>query len=419
MAESVRDNILATLLPCSFRGVPFLFDGGSVVGGHRATERGILHSTEQIVSVVGLRQRAYSIQGFIAARESVDQTSGTESAVTVGATYSEHRAALLAAFEDPEPATFVHPIEGAIQGLIAHAFSISERQDEWGRGSVSVEFIRDTRKSTPVPDLGVAGVVLGAADASKASFLDSLVERWHVDPAIVGAYEDGLTKARAAFETMQTIADEAEQLTDAVDAVAQVMSEGIAAATRLILTPARLAQDIGGALSVLATIFPSAVTAFDGMVNGFTFGDLDFSIDISAPSAQTRKGNADAMNVTMKGVFLAQAYAFATGIDYVTLDEIARVEGLLDDQFGAIVDAGTATSESLDTLENLRTAFASFLDRARLSARRTTIDDTAPTTPRVLAYGLYGEDSLAATLAGLNGVLAYETIAGRVTVLSS
>lgn len=415
MADSVRDDILSGLLPCSFGGVPFLFESGTVVGGHRATERPILNSTEQIVSNVGVRQRSYAMRGRIAALESMD----AEGNVTVSRSYAEHRQALAAAFENPEPQAFVHPIEGAIQGLLARSWAIDETQDEWGMGKVSVEFVRDTRRPTPVPDLGVASVVVAAAEQARESFLSSLAEKWGVDIAIVGSFEDGLTKAREAFNSVQTIANEAETLTDSVDRVAAATAEGIAAAATLITLPQRLATSIGNAIAVLASAFPTAVAAFEGMILGFDFGDVDFTIDASTPSGQLRRDNAAAMNVTMKGAYLAEAYRFATGIDFLTLDEIERVETVLDDQFGSIIDLGSASAEALDSLERLRTAFASFLDRARLTARKRVTETVPTTTPRVLAYALYGDDDLTATLSGLNGVFAYETLSGSVTVLSS
>lgn len=416
MAESVRDDLLSTLLPCSYGGVACLWDSGSTIGGQRATARPILHSDEQIVSNVGLKQRVRNMKFFIAAQEQVNPETG-EAIVT--RTYAEHRATLLAAFDDPTPKTFVHPIEGAITGLVAANYAVDETQNEVGLGRVSVEFIRDTRQPTPVPDFGSASVVSAAADEARGSFLDSLASRWKMDPAVVGVFEDGLAKAKAAFSAMQDIANEGEVLLDAVDEVAAATSEGIAAAARLIALPQQLANEVGNALAVLASAFPTALSAFEGMVLGFGFGDVDFSIDLRAPSARLRKENADAMNATMNGAFLAEAYRFGAGIEFVTLDEIDRVEGILDAQHAALIDSGSASVEALDSLENLRVAFASYLDVARLSARKTVSDDTAPTTPRVLAHALYESDELTQTIAGLNDVLPYQLVAGRVTVLSS
>lgn len=415
MAESVRDDILATLLPCSFDGVPFGFASGTVVGGRRVTERAILNSPDQFVSDVGLRQRSYAVRGYIAAREAIDSASGE---VTVSMTYAEHRRALAAAFERGS-ATFVHPIEGAITGMTARSFAIDETPDEWGLGRVSVEFVRDTRTATPVPDLGVASAVVAAAGESKQSFLDSLAEKWNVDVSIVGSFEDGLTKAREAFDSMQDVANEAETLADSADRIAAVTSEGIAAAASLISVPQRLATTIGNAVTVLASVFPTVSAAFEGMILGFDFGEVDFTIDGSTPSARLRRDNTAAMNATMKGVYLAEAYRFASGLEFKTLDEIERVETLLDDQFGAILDLGAASTEAIDSLENLRTAFAALLDRARLTARKTVTQDVSITTPRVLAHALYDSDELTQTIAALNGALPYETLSGRVTVLSS
>lgn len=416
MSEPIAADLYSSLLPCTYGGVRLPFESGSVVGGRRATERPVLHSDDQVVSDVGLRQRAYAIRGWVAAREEIDPATGN---VFATETYKQHRKALLEAFEDKTPKVLVHPIEGAIPGLIARSFSIEEVQNEVGVGRVSVEFIRDVRSATPEPEGGVASAVVAASEEAKQTTLQALASKWGVDLAVVGAYEDGLAKAREAFDQIASIANEAETLTDAADLLAQTVSEGVAAATYAILTPQRLVTDLSNAFTVLATAFPTALAAFEGMILGFDFGDLDFSIDLSVPSASSRKQNSDAMNVAMKAHTLADAYGFATGIDFGTLDEIERVEGILADQHAAIVDLGTADPELLDSLENLRVAFASFLDRARLTARRTTTESVAPTTPRALAFTLYGDDALAPTLAGLNDRYAYELLAGSTRVLSS
>lgn len=415
MPDTVRDQFIDALLPCSYAGVPFLFSGGTVVGGVRGTPRPILNSDAQIVSIVGGRQRSYSMRGYIAARESV----GPDGSATVVQNYAAHRSALVAAFEAKRADVFVHPIEGAITGLVALNYSIEETPDEWGLGRVTVELVRDTRSVTPAPAVGAAPAVLAAAETAKASFLEGLAERWGVDPAIVGSYEDGLTKARAAFESMQEIANEAELLTDGVDRVAAVVSEGVAAAARIITTPQTLATQIGGAVAVLVSAFPTALVAFDGMVRGFTFGDLDFAIDLSAPSAGNRKRNADSMNVTMKALYLAEAYRFATGLEFLTLDEIDAAEAKLNAQFGAVVGSGAASAESVGTLEDLRSQFGLYLDRARLSARRVTTTRTHPVTPRVLAHALYESDALAGVLAALNGAYSFDLVEGDVSVLTA
>lgn len=413
MAESVRNDPIAMRLPASYGAARFLFESSSVVGGRRATERPILHSDEQLVSDVGLRQRAYALRGWVAARESVGE-DGLDSE-----TYKAHRDALLAAFEDPTPKVLVHPIEGAIPGLVARSFSIDEAENEWGIGRVSVELIRDTRRATPVVLTAIAADVVARAEESKATTLQALAERWSIDPAVVGSYEDGLTKARAAFEQVATIANEAETITDAADRLASVVSEGVAAATATIAVPQRLVLDLGAAFVTLASAFPTVSAAFEGMILGFDFGDFDAAIDLTVPSAASRKRNADAMNVAVKAHLLADAYAFASGLDFLRLDEIDRVEGLLNDQLGAIHDLGTAEPEVLDGLEEARAAFSALLDRARLTARRVVAEHVAPMTPRTLAFALYGDDALAATLAGLNGSYAYQTLSGAVSVLSS
>lgn len=417
MAESAREDLVGSLLPASFRGVPFYVESILVAGGRKVTERPILNSDAQVVDDIGMRQRSYTVRGYIAERAAPDATQ--ETGVRVVTTYADQRRAIIDALEAKDPGTLVHPIEGTITGLVAREFLVDESVSEVGIGRLTITLSRETERATPIVEVGMVEEIGQRAQAIEDTFLARFADRWHIDTAVVGAYEDGLTKAQSVFETMQDLANEAEQVASAVNAFSSMVSEGTAAAARLILSPLDLVASLRNAFATLDSIFPTASAAFDGLVEGFTFGDLDFAIDLTVPSAALRKANSDVMNVTIKALYLGAAYEAATGIEFLTVDEIDRVDGILSDQHEAILALGTADADSIASLEEMRSSFSEFLRAARLTARRITTDSISIATPRTLAFALYEDDALTPVLAALNDVYSYETVSGSVQVLSS
>lgn len=413
MTAPVREEVENTLLPCSFRGVQFYWEGGSIVGGRKATEGPIVVSDEQIISDVGLRQRAYSIRGLIAVRTQVGE--GGES--TVAQTYADHRRTLLAALESSEPATFVHPIEGTVTGLVARSWSLDETFSELGIGRIGIEFIRDTTRPTPVIEIGAADLVAETAETARSTALAEFASKWNVDPSIVGAYEDGLAKTRDAFAAVQRSADEAQTVASQINGFASAISTATADAARLIQTPLVLANALAGVFDSLRSIYPTAAAAFDALALGFGYGGLDALPDADSPSSIARRLNVETMNASMNILFLSNAYEAASGLSFLTLDEIDRVDAVLGKQHDSLLDVVDA--ETVDALEELRAAFSDVLSAARLTAYRLTRENVSPTTPRALAFVLYGSDELADTLAALNGRYSYELLDGETTVLSS
>jgi prophage DNA circulation protein len=414
MADSVRDDTEGSLLPCSFRGVPFYWTDGSVVGGRKGEEAAVVFSDEQIFSDVGQRQRAYSVRGFIARR----LRPGTDAASEVAESYADRRRAVLAAFEAAGAGTLVHPLEGTITGLYARAWSLDESWSEIGIGRLSVEFIRDTSQATPTEDVGAFDAVAEAAEGARETALAEFASKWGISPSIVGAFDDGLTKARAAFAAMQTCADQAVTAASEINGFASAVTKATAEVAQLITAPLALSSSLSGAMSALRSAFPTAEAAFDALILGFEFGADQLLTNLGAPTAADRKRNSDAMDAVMRTLFLSHAYEAAAGIDYLTLDQIDRVDEILGDEYGRLLDLGTVDAETVDGIERLRASFSDLLEAKRLTAYRVTTADVAPTTARALAFTLYGSDELAETLAAMNGRRSYELLGGSIRILS-
>jgi prophage DNA circulation protein len=414
MSAPIREGFENTILPCSFRGVRFFWESGSIVGGRKATEAPVIFSDEQLVSDVGKRARAYSIRGIIAARTQPDASGSAQTVET----YAQARRSLLEALESGTPGTFIHPIEGTVTGLVARSWSLDETFSELGIGRIGIEFILDTSRATPVVEVGAADLVAERAEVARETALDAFAARWNISPAIVNAYDEGLASTRSAFAAIQRSADEAQTTASGINGFAAAIAKGTADAARLIQTPLLLARSISGAFQALRSVYPTAKAALDGLALGFEYGDFDLVGDTTTNPGRLRQANSDAMRAAMRIMFLTNAYEAAAAISYLTLDDVDEVDRLLAAQHVAILGLASVDAETADELEKLRAAFSELLGAARLTAYRLTRESIAPTTPRALAFALYGSDELAPNLAALNGRYSYELLDGDVTVLS-
>lgn len=451
MADDGRREIWATLEPSTFRGVPWFIETISVAGGRKATAKPIVNSDQQVVDDVGLKQRVYKVQGYITAKyrtskatpaetitainEAVDQRAAREAKTGVLETgpviadtalgsiqrdYREVRLALSGAFEAVGSASLVHPIEGEIENLICKEFSIDESMKDVGIGRVAATFVRETTTPIPEPVVGAIQSVLAFATLADAA-ADAAITGpagWAVTQALVNGFEaaaakvsDFYDKALEVSKSVATVADEMDQFIRDVAALEAIVFETVA-------TAVGVADSVKGVFAAISGVFSLPAAAFQALQNGFDFGDTDINFDISTPSGKQKKANFDAMNVATKCRYLNEAYRVGTELDYITTQDVADVEAILEAQYRKIMDDPATDPCVRDALTALRESFFDFLGAARLQARSLVEEDVATMTPRVLAYQLYEDDADTATLAGLNGVAAYETISGAVTVLS-
>lgn len=451
MADDGKREIWATLETSTFDGVPFFVESISISGGRKATAKPIINSHEQVVDDVGLQQRVYNIRGFItaryraanasvtdtvdemtelsAARKEREKNSGTppvleEGPLEVGSSagkisddYRAMRKELTAAFESPGPKTFVHPIEGTIEKLICTKFSIDESMKEVGIGRFQATFVRQTVQPMPKPVEGAAAEVEGLSKVVDVAATAEIVNNVEIS-AFAKAVDFVAEKLSAVYAAGLVVAEAVETVTDAMDQFQRDIAAAEAAVFGVVGDVVGIAESINGVFESINGLFALPGAAFQALQNGFDFGGLDIDFDFSTPSGAQRKRNQSALNASVQSRYLSQAYLAALDLPYVTTDDVAVVEGILEAQHRKIVDGDEAGDELKGALTDLRESFFAFLGAAKLNARSIVEQDVTTTTPRVLSYMLYEDDEDAATVAGLNDVFAYEIISGAVSVLS-
>lgn len=140
-----------TLLPASWRGIPFGVDANIAAAGRRLAVHQYPYRDTVWPEDLGKGPRRHMVQGFI-----------------VGDDVAGHRAALLAAAEQQGPGVLVHPTLG-VMTLTLVTFSTSERREEGRLIELSFEFIE--AGTIQFPTIGSATgplVVLAGAQAAIA-----------------------------------------------------------------------------------------------------------------------------------------------------------------------------------------------------------------------------------------------------------
>lgn len=450
MADDGRREIWATLEPSSYRGIPWFVESITTSGGRKATPKAIVNSSDQIVDDVGLKQRTYQVRGLIAAKYSKVNASAQDTlegiaeeaearaarekrtgvtekgALNLGqgdagisADYREMRLLLTTAFELRGSASLIHHIEGEITNLICTEFSIEEAMSQVGIGRVTATFVRETTTPIPRPVGGAAEDVEGDADDADDQVDAQVIEDWSVGLALADAYEIATEQLGDAYALGLVVAESVETATDAMDKFQRDISILEADVFSVVSDAISVADSIKGVFDSLNGLFPLPAAAFAALQNGFDFGNTDLDFDFSTPSGKQKKKNQNALNASIQTRYLTQAYRAALDLEYVTTDDVALVESILEAQHRKIVDGTEASDSVKEALTSLRESFFDFLGTAKLQARGLVEEEVTTVTPRVLSYLLYEDDSETATIAGLNGVRAYETISGSVTVLSA
>lgn len=140
-----------TLLPASFRGVPFEVEGHEHETGRRVAEHEYPNKDRGFGEDMGRRLRRYRVDAFL-----------------LGDDYPARRDALLDACEKPGPGTLVHPFLGE---HTVNCRGVAERETaRKGRlCRLELDFVEHGRADRPVarPDTGAA-LESGAASARQA-----------------------------------------------------------------------------------------------------------------------------------------------------------------------------------------------------------------------------------------------------------
>lgn len=380
----------------TYKGVPFLMTSGTVTGGNKNVVHSYPNSNRQTVENLGQTPRSFPVNILLSSEA-----------------YASKRDALLAAFEDGKPGPLVHPFYGRIENVIAGPYTLTEDFTNLGSGTITVTFLIHNGPGVPQAAGVTVSAVAKSNEVSCGKSGANLGANFKVTPGYLGSFESAtasVADASLAFKKSLAPLDEASEYLSAAEALA---TESAA----LIMAPANLALRITDMFERATTLFDDPVHALKHYSGFFGFGDgAARAVPVTAAQLQAAS-NKTLFDSTMNVHALGYAYGAASQIDYETVDDVEKVSSAIEAQYQSVLLSDGTDTDTRESLADLRQLALTFLDAAKLSARRVIDVRVSPTTARLLAFRYYGNDDQGEAVANLNSGNV-SNLAGTVKVLT-
>ena len=394
----------------SYRGAFFFVSRTTTAGSRKDSKKELVGNDRQVIEDLGLRQRVFTINGFIAARRSLGGQ--------VLRTYEQVRDELLDALESGEgPGVLVHPFYGERQGIVARTWSLEESMKSLGDSRITMTFEVSNEDEDGIPrqePTTLAGVesenqavINTVLEDIRGKFDENLEQIQPPRFAITsGKFRDNFSKAVDKVGKITDAIDEATrplaQLATEIDAYNQELSQITADVISLVQTPADLASSLTNIMATVTNLFNSPLTALKAFGRLFDFGDDDVSVQGTTAARIESNQNNDVLNSCVQLQALGYAYENSAATEFQTVDEIDAAAELLEVQFQKMIAAEQLSPDQVDALNTLRTTALEFFNAQRLTKPNIIEVRTAATSAARLSYQYYGTSELAETISKLN-----------------
>jgi prophage DNA circulation protein len=366
-----------SLLPASFRGVPFEALSASWSGGRRTVVHEIPDTDKAVTEDTGRKTRAVSFEAFL-----IGDLGGAW--------------ALIEALERGGPGLLVHPLHG----LLTVNVDSYTQSDSWSDGDAimfSLSFV-EAGDLDFMPALSIGGGLLASVNTLTALASAIFDRLW----SVVGWADSVLSSAGAALLAPVTaITDALDSGLGEIETAAGILSDLRAAFDGLPDTlPADFTGPISDALAAIAD-----VEALVAVVNGVLYPQAPTYP--GTPSQQQAARNRQQAARYTGRMAVAEACRTVQGAelgDYATAirwrDTLAE---LLDAECEALTEDD---ADALDALRGLKAALVEDVTRrAALLPRVTTYTPPAVTPSLVVAWALYGDPERAPEIVARNRIV--------------
>jgi prophage DNA circulation protein len=204
-----------SLLPASFRGVPFFYEDTKRSGGRRLVEHEFPQRDDPYVEDLGRRKKEHKITGYV-----------------IGDDYIEQRAALETALDDFDSGTLMHPYRGALKVNI-RTWTSQEMRDEGRMARFDFDCVETGSQPSPLASVATADDSLNSSNTSLDQLVLSFDGGWIVGAGgTVGAASDLLDQLGDALAPLIAWPDiDTDALIPLIDGLDQLATDAVAVAT--------------------------------------------------------------------------------------------------------------------------------------------------------------------------------------------
>lgn len=390
-----------------YKGVEFLFETATTVGGNRLIKLNFPGSDRQAIERQGKLPRSYPMTIWIPHDN-----------------YFQAKSELLRVLDDGEKGVLTHPTDGDVDNIINGEFRVVETISELGRAKVTVTFELDDSPGIPIQSGNLVSQVQAASDLLNTQLANDVADGYGVTLSFVGNFNDALENVAAIGEEIAAVSTLAEPLTDRVGDFTKLVNNFGASIGSLIQSPANLASSIGALFEALNNLYEAPGDVLRVLRGLFSFGDDDPVIPITAGRATTvglteRKRNRDMLRANIRTQSLSYAYLNAPQVEFSNTDDLDLVQDELEAQYTDVRDNQLLSNESLELLDRLRVQAQKTLDNARVNTRSIITVETPLRPLSVIVYAYYGSTDLVETIADLNNINQNAFVEGEIRILTA
>lgn len=392
-------SIFPDLQRASFNGVPFLIKKAVTTGGRKLATHEFVRSDIRFVEDLGLKNRVFHITGIIS-----------------GFDYLTKRNNLLRELELPGQGLLQHPLYGRVL-VTALPFSNNEDLQKAGMAVIDMQFEEGSAQSQPLPNAFFSNALAERLAAELLSFLRAeLAEKYRV-PASAGNFADAISQnvntGNFFGDALNSVGQNAN-----TDEYSKALENYNLNTTAFVTDPESLATSVNDLVDKSQLLFEDPADTFNFLQQGFDFNSVGIDLESDTPSNTERTSNRKAIVDMLRGMNLGAAYSQASQIKFLLAEDLQTTKDALDDAFNDILNNDRMNNESIDKLEELRTAATNIFDQEEVNLFRIEIVQVQTQPVAIIAFSHYGDTALEDELISLNEVANPSFVSGEFEVLA-
>lgn len=394
MADETR------ILNGQYKNFPITFRSSTVSGGRKVSIQQFPNRDTQTVEDLGLSPRKFTAEINLRSER-----------------YFEYRNSLLAVLERPNPGVLIHPLYGRIDDVVAVNYSINESFNDFGGGTVTVNFEVDENTGIPQATQNVSTQIITANERVQAAVASDIAENYSVTNSFSGNFSSAVDKVNEIIDTVRETTNGLAETADEINEFSAQIGDLSANVNSLVSDPLALANAIGGLFESVNGLSQSTTNTASTFSDLFGFGDDDVLIPRDTSIRLERDSNNKTLNASINSSSLGYSYLAVALTEFETTDDIDEASAALDEQYRAVQNS-FASDEVKEAITLQRLKVIESLNEKRVAASQVITINTLPTSARLLAFNYYGDDDLGQTIIELNQISDVSFVEGDVKVVT-
>jgi prophage DNA circulation protein len=391
---------LDSLLPASFKGVPFNAVEDSTQDGRRIAVHRFVSKNDEPEDL-GRDLPVHNI-----------------TAVIKGFNVFQDSQSLTDALNSPGPGLLIHPLLGNLN-CVCLSFTKDYSNRAAGKIVFAMQFkeVKDSIYPSPTKDVKT---VIANFYKEIYSSLGTILNLYYKISNVLNV--DFL--AHKMKELADILAQDAKTFSGAfvtTPEVDQHIKTFDKDAYKNVASPDIIGDKIGGVIGAVDNISTDGQLRFNVADNLFGFGLDDTFLDLNTASIIERNNDAKLLNGAINALFIVNKIDAAKLIEYTNSDQIERIENSINKSYYELVNSSNAfiPDELLTQLSNLRVQAKSFFNDERAHVSKVVTITTNSIPLAVLVYQYYGSLDNFDIILDLNNIYNPGRVSGEIKILEA